>query len=928
MTLPFHVPPIFLLEVRFQVTAPISNLPHYHGAQWSALFRFLLKPHLPHHTSLSKAGVMVLPIETGVLSYAPGDPLHLGLTVSEGPLPAVFRALAGFNDSSLGEGHFQPGRTVRLEGLGCRISGTTLPFPLPEAGQPPCLPLAREVVEEEIEALSLLDHFTLHFYTPLRLTRPKGSKQSGHRYCDEPYFLGSKTSDPPPLQHLLAKVRERMKERGLPQATVSAAGADDLPPPAGWSVSGGALHWLDLSYGSRDTTFGGAVGRIRVCGKPDSETAALLVLGQYLGVGKNAVFGYGFYDIPELLPKKKVKPLSRGCTLLDRAMAVETLLTAREGLKNSSPGPDGLTLMDLKKAGDLPLITIGQSVLKGEYRQGPVKNYACPKTGGGSREILVQNVIDKMVQRAYADFLLPVVETLLTSSSYAYRKGLNRKGAAAALKKALSQGYDSGLKADISAFFESVDLDQLADILAGLFPFDPLSARLTTWFDAIRELNIKGLPQGSPLSPILSNLYLDRFDRDVKAEGFNLIRYGDDFVALFRSGVSPLEGKNRIEESLARLGLHLKPQKTEEIDASTQIKFLGYLITAAEIQDVEKDPGHEPEQWLPVFRDEWRTGKPVYLSTLGRGAYSSGAYLVIKDTDEQSESIPWSQISRIVVIGRSSFSGGAVYRAVKEGVPATFIDIMGRTTGHLYPDLFETPELAPLQRDAAKDKAFCLEFAREIVAAKIANCHVVLRRNSIDETTLKDLQGKVREAGSIEALRGYEGSAARAYFAGFSRLVEPFEFKGRFYRPPDGPVNAMLSFGYTLLYNRITSVLKHKGFNPRIGFFHQGRGSHNALASDLMENLRHFPERVVLALIHRKEIKPEDFVKTERKVTTWRLNGEGFRKFIRRFEYVMTTRSSYHGGEKMSCNSYLDEMADTLRRSLKLGIPFVTLRID
>lgn len=972
MTLPFEIPPIFLLEMRCRVTAPISNLPHYHGAQWSALFRVLLKPHLPHHQSLSSAGIMVLPVETGVPSYAPGDPVHVGLSVPGPYLSAVFGALAGFNDSSLGDGHFQPARTVRLESLGCRISGLTWGLPLREEANAQCRPLTPEVVREEVETLCLLDHFSLHFFTPLRLTRPKGFKQAGHRYCDEAFFL-DRANAPHSLRHMLLKVAERVRaaEAGMPRSDgdvaaeagirglqslpgpgvcrgegteppsgdspggrsplheeVSPANGEAVPSPSALSISAGVLHWLDLSYGSRDTTFGGAVGCIRVSGKPEPDVAALLVLGQYLGMGKNAVFGYGFYNIPELSPHRKVKPLSRGLTLLHRAVSVEALRAARESLKESSPGPDGLTLTDLKKAGDLPLESIGQSVTGGRYRQGPVKQYACPKPAGGSRAIIVQNVTDRIVQRAYADFLLPIVETLLTSSSYAYRKGLNRKGAAAALRKALTEGFDSGIKADISAFFESVDLGRLADILAGLFPFDPLPDRLAQWFDEIRDLDVRGLPQGSPLSPVLSNLYLDRFDRDMTAEGFKLIRYGDDFVALFKSGVSFHEGKSKIEESLSRLRLQLKPEKTQEVDGKTPIKFLGYLITPADIHDAEKEPGQQADQWLPVFKDEWQTGKPVYLSCLSRGAYASGPYLVIKDSDEQSESIPWNQISRIVIVGRAPFSGGAVYRAVKEGIPATYIDIMGRTRGHLYPDLFEPPEMAPLQKQFAADKGFCLEFAREIIAAKIANCHVILRRNAIEETLLKDLAAKVKDAESIDALRGYEGTAAKVYFSGFAKLVEPFEFKGRFYRPPDGPVNAMLSFGYTLLYNRITSVLRHKGFNTRIGFYHHGRGSHNALASDLMENLRHLSERVTLALIHRHEIKPEDFAKAEKKVTTWRLNGEGFRKFIRRFEHVMATKFSYHGGERMSCNAYLDEMADNLKRALKLSIPYQPLRID
>jgi CRISPR-associated endonuclease Cas1 len=139
----------------------------------------------------------------------------------------------------------------------------------------------------------------------------------------------------------------------------------------------------------------------------------------------------------------------------------------------------------------------------------------------------------------------------------------------------------------------------------------------------------------------------------------------------------------------------------------------------------------------------------------------------------------------------------------------------------------------------------------------------------------------------------------------------------------------MLSFGYTLIYHRLASVLKDQGFNPRVGFFHQGRGSHAALASDMMEELRHIVERIVLALIHLKEIKEGDFIMSDKKgVSYTRLKGEGFRTFIHRFETTMAKEFTHYENEKLSYNQYLDEMARKLKRSLKLNLQYTALRID
>lgn len=164
-----------------------------------------------------------------------------------------------------------------------------------------------------------------------------------------------------------------------------------------------------------------------------------------------------------------------------------------------------------------------------------------PKKDEGFRAIHVFNTTDRLLHKAAADYLAPVVDGFLSHSSYAYRKGLNRKGAANALKKALSEGFTQGIKADVSAFFDSVNIERLCLLLEGLFPLEPLIQRLVQWLQGFGQAGIKGLPQGSPFSPLLSNLYLDQFDKDMEKEGIRLIRFADDFVVLFKEELSKKE---------------------------------------------------------------------------------------------------------------------------------------------------------------------------------------------------------------------------------------------------------------------------------------------------------------------------------------------------------------------------------------------------
>jgi len=615
-----------------------------------------------------------------------------------------------------------------------------------------------------------------------------------------------------------------------------------------------------------------------------------------------------------------VGPLGRGTPLFGRLAGGDALARALAGLANSSPGPDGLTAGELRAAGEPLLRDLSRRLADGTYAPGGSKRYRLPKPDGGGRAILVGNAVDRLVASAAAAVLGPAVDRLLSDAAWAYRAGLSRQGAARALQTALKDGFTAGVKVDIAAFFDSVDTGILADMLAGLFPGEPLGPAVMAWIKATGDA---GLPQGNPLSPLLSNLFLARFDRAMERAGLRLVRYADDCVVLAHAGTDPEAILQRVRQALGALKLSLREEKTAAIGPGAPIAFLGYTITAEEIIEEGRAVG-ESDDWLPVFEEQVLQGTPVYLTSVCRGACSNGPHLVVKDDTGGTLSVPWNLVSRLVVVGRSPFSGGVVYRALKEAIPVSFIDVMGRLRGHLYPAGWGPPSLGADQERLIADESRRLALAAEIVSAKIHNGRVLLARNGVADPGLEDLARQALAAPDMETLRGYEGAAAKAYFERFAELVKPLPFNGRAYHPPRGPVNVLLSFGYTLLYNRMSAVLAEKGFEPRLGFFHQGRGTHAALASDLMEELRHVVERVVLALIHLKAIGPGDFTTDARGYA--RLTGEGFRRFITRWEQTMAA-TFLTEGRRLSYNARLDEAAEAFKRTLKLGVPYKALRI-
>ncbi|HOP86857.1 MAG TPA: reverse transcriptase domain-containing protein [Syntrophorhabdaceae bacterium] len=635
---PMNPPPLCLYELRFRAISPINNLPFYYGPQLSALFRYLIKPHLSGGSTLSSTCITFEPVETGIEAFYEGDTFNLGISFPLDQLSvfnSIIDVLSGRKKTEIlpHEPYFVPGENILLEDIMCRVSGKT---GLPSDPKT----ITYETIRDEIELLKNIEEFSLVFYTPLRLTRPQDYKAEGHRYCDEDFFL-SPNKGQNPLIHVISSIKKRLiRYKTHISDDLNGETVESINLPL--RIVDGALIWIDCPYGYKTVkTIGGVMGTIKISGRCTDDLAQTLVTGQYTHIGKNTTFGFGAYKIPEIETAKKIKPLSRGRTLLDRATAIESLKYALSRLPNSSPGADGITLSDIKKVQDTYLLHLRESILSSAYVQGELKRYRIPKESGGYRDIYVQYVSDRIIHKAIADLLTPVIDKLLHSSAWAYRRGLNRKGAAEALKNAIGDGYTEGIKADIATFFDSVNLEKLYFILDGLFPFEPLTETIKDLIGHFTAKNIKGLPQGSPLSPVLSNLYLTRFDMDMEKEGFRLIRYCDDFVILSKDSVSKETFIERINNSLSRLDLNLKQEKVFDVNAERPINFLGYLISGDFISEGSKEEKKQAEEeWAPIFKDVWHDGYPVYLTILTKGAFSSGPDLVIKLEGETTETIP------------------------------------------------------------------------------------------------------------------------------------------------------------------------------------------------------------------------------------------------------------------------------------------------
>jgi CRISPR-associated protein Cas1 len=230
-------------------------------------------------------------------------------------------------------------------------------------------------------------------------------------------------------------------------------------------------------------------------------------------------------------------------------------------------------------------------------------------------------------------------------------------------------------------------------------------------------------------------------------------------------------------------------------------------------------------------------------------------------------------------------------------------------------------ELRRRQYDRADDPRFCLDFATRIVRGKIANQLYLMNRINRNAKlppeagNLRKLAARAGLATSIPSLLGIEGAASATYFRMFGRwLPSPFDFKKRVSNPPTDETNALLSLAYTLLYNRVRSNLEVVGLDAYLGFMHQPKNGHAALASDLVEEFRPlFADALVLKLLRRRQIVLEHFDRSSGRI---RLNDDGSRIFFGEFEEKMASKRQTDAGDgwQMSYAQIIERQARHVAR--------------
>ncbi|AXF05833.1 MULTISPECIES: group II intron reverse transcriptase/maturase [Paraburkholderia] len=275
-------------------------------------------------------------------------------------------------------------------------------------------------------------------------------------------------------------------------------------------------------------------------------------------------------------------------SLIDKVYQRKNLEVAWERVRanRGSGGVDGISVADFAEQADQHLDRLQAELRARTYQPQPVRQVSIPKVGkpGEFRKLGIPSIYDRVCQQALLNRLEPIFEPVFDDANFGYRRGRSTHDALRKIWREIEGGREWIVDADLKDFFGSVEHDKLLSLIAQRIAdgrvLDLIKAMLKAGSFGKGRLfpSERGTPQGGVASPLLSNILLTPFDREMRLKGYQLTRYADDWVITCSSQVEARAAIAAATKILSALGVQLHPQKTRIVHVRFGFEFLGYKI--------------------------------------------------------------------------------------------------------------------------------------------------------------------------------------------------------------------------------------------------------------------------------------------------------------------------------------------------------------
>jgi len=520
--------------------------------------------------------------------------------------------------------------------------------------------------------------------------------------------------------------------------------------------------------------------------------------------------------------------------------------------KKDSCGNDGMYLSELPDYLLHNKNLLLHNLINGDFDFSIAEKHIILGRNGKKRESVILNSVDRLVLRMLYQTLSPVISNTFSDNSFAYIEGRGIQSAVEKVRNYIESGLYYVAEIDIKDYFDSISHEILYSKLK-IFDLDDTTMglienflKIKVKFDNQIQVNRNGIIQGSSLSPLLSNLFLSDLDHRMERESAAYIRFSDD-IKIFSSDFETASSWfSQITTVLSGYKLKTSERKCGVFPALNR-SYFGYEFTQTkngiQIQRRIRGVTTRFKDWN-ASRLEWRNGEYHIISD---GILTKKDFSILFENPEKKMYIPVEVTDSISIYSDVILSSNFLRFANAHRLSIRFFDSYGEYVGTFTSSQQKNSVRATMNQSVLYlNQNKRLQLAKKIIIAGTHNvkCNIQYykrryenKRFDIKISEVAGLLKQMNEAISVEQLMLIEARMREIYYSCFDSIIraEGFEFEKRSRRPPRNEVNAMISFGNTILYNHIANAIMKTELDIRISFLHSSNRRAQSLNLDIAE---------------------------------------------------------------------------------------------
>lgn len=567
--------------------------------------------------------------------------------------------------------------------------------------------------------------------------------------------------------------------------------------------------------------------------------------------------------------------------------------------RKNSCGIDGIFVKDFEEYWILNGQKILKQVMNGVYMASPVQLREIIMPTGKHRIIAHYTCTDRLITRILAESLQKEVDDSLSEYSYAYRK---QRGVIKAVEQAaayMQAGKIWVLELDIENYFDNINLtlmeEKIREIILdkNLFSLMEQYLRCEVMEEEYTKTYIKdkGLVQGCSLSPVLSNIYLNKLDQQMEKEGLSFCRFGDNINIYFYNKLEAAEWYAKIKTIIENeFDLHLNIRKSGIYLGVNRI-FLGYSFKKQRSGEILTARNVKKKT---IFYANWHTSALQYTGKeyhiINDGILTKKDYTLLFENEKEKKYLPVETVDKLNIYSNVIFDAGFFEMVSRYNIDVSIFDKYGKHCGTFCGSKHaRTSDMIIKQVSLYNNDAKRLSVAKSILIAAAhnmrANVRYYVKKEKLKKENVDKLSAfikKLNDASSISNLMMIEAQCRQSYYTYMGKIISdgPFHFAQRTKRPPRDAVNAMISFGNVFLYEKIATEIYKTSLDIKVGFLHSTNRRKATLNLDIAEIFKPvIVDRVIFTVIHKRILDVSRHFESQENNGVY-LNREGKRLFI------------------------------------------------